>query len=443
MFKDLIKKRFLSMATIIGLSIPGSKCGVMDYLFDYKSYIKGAHEKLGYALGVNSPISKTDLISGGCANMLFRLRDSAKENVMVVTRSSDGRDWQVWKPFGEEDGFVPLEINLEAINNNGAGYFSSWYPSDQNGMNKMNRIMVADFNGDGRDDLIFRPPGSSFMKVLLMDFEGKFTGKAISVPDPVPDHLNRQYDFIFVDYNHDGRDDLLVIDRDGSFKYYKNDNNMFSLDLEAGVLEGSIFGQELYKVNGKILKFDAGKTGKLDLMVINPESLEIDIYRSNGRKFNKAYPTISMKGFFDPNLEMGAIQREISRQNSFFALDLDRDGFDDLLFRDAQGKFTYLIWMGDDLFAQGPRDPETMHSWNMMGGSMKLRSDDLGLFEEGTILPIDSPSDQIGAGIIFYSPFTMHFNYYTINPFGYLSYENHASNEDFAFDYGKIHQKFL
>jgi len=142
-----------------------------------------------------------------------------------------------------DDGLViPIPISNGTVNAtllaNGNGQFTvvnqEWNAGylGLDWVDKKYDIRIADFNGDGRDDLLLLPLSTDLNGYLLYaDVNGKFTSIAQSFSSGNLNENWTQKDQIFIaDYNHDGRADVLFQDKTSSFVtiVYSDVNGQFT-----------------------------------------------------------------------------------------------------------------------------------------------------------------------------------------------------------------------
>ncbi|WP_227789267.1 PA14 domain-containing protein [Nodularia sp. LEGE 04288] len=132
-------------------------------------------------------------------------------NIIVGDFNGDGKDDLIRQEFGSSaDGYRDTEVYLS----NGDGTFANPLPmTDMAAFNgQQARIIVGDFNGDAKDDLIRQEFGSLVdgyrdTEIYLSNGDGTF-----GLPLPMTDmaSFNGQYTNIIVgDFNADAKDDLI------------------------------------------------------------------------------------------------------------------------------------------------------------------------------------------------------------------------------------------
>jgi RHS repeat-associated protein len=125
-----------------------------------------------------------------------------------------------------EDLVAPVSVNQEIP----SGIFAGWAERMQG--------RIPDFNGDGRDDLVYRKyirqridgtPNYHFMYRLVVNCPG--------VTDCLTSAAGVASEPYFGDFNDDGLTDLLYYDDDGAWKYRFSTGTGFESPLSAGTLD--------------------------------------------------------------------------------------------------------------------------------------------------------------------------------------------------------------
>jgi len=102
--------------------------------------------------------------------------------------------------------------------------------SDANGWNSGNRFHVADYDGDGDDDLVLRTAAGAFG--VLSHVAGTLTGTTLLATSPLSDAnlWNEPHRFFVTDVDGDGDDDLIARDPSGAFHLVRASPTGMTLD---------------------------------------------------------------------------------------------------------------------------------------------------------------------------------------------------------------------
>jgi hypothetical protein len=187
------------------------------------------------------------------------------------------------------------------------------------------RVLVADFNGDGKPDLAILSALGVSCAVLLGNGDGTFQSpKRIPLPKAADDLTAADFngdgklDLALTEYNHAGQIEVLLGNGDGSFQAPQN----FSTGQ----------GQ-----NGGIIAADLNHDGSLDLVVTNQNSGDISVLLGNGDG------TFQGPIFVNTGVSAGSIA----------VGDFDGDGNLDLAVTIDNASISILLGNGDGTFAQG------------------------------------------------------------------------------------------
>ena len=201
---------------------------------------------------------------------------------------------------------------------------------------------VADFNGDGRDDLAWRASDGAF-STWTIDLGGP--APAVDRDVFVESGVDLSWAIgAIADFNGDGKSDLL----------WRHDGGLFSLWRSTG--EG--FAANTY-VNGSVgadwslaATGDFNADGRADLIWRHEGGL-FTVWRSNGESFEQ---NVYVDGGVDPSWQLIATG------------DYDGDGADDLLWRSASGGFTEWRSSGAGFTTNVYVDFTLDATWHLDGG---------------------------------------------------------------------------
>jgi hypothetical protein len=228
-------------------------------------------------------------------------------------------------------------------------------------------VAVADYDGDGLDDL-FVTDSSETGRNLLYHNDGDFTftevGEAAGVADG-NDAANASADALWLDYDDDGREDLLVV-RFGHSRLFRN---LGAAGEAPGAVPGGVrfadvtaaAGLDRYLNSITAVAFDYDRDGDLDLLLGNyfqpvdlfdpdtprffPESFEsaangggLTLYRNEGDgTFTDATAAAGLAGHSGWTLDLGHA-------------DADGDGDQDLYVASDFGTDRFFVNEGDGTF---------------------------------------------------------------------------------------------
>ena len=166
---------------------------------------------------------------------------------------------------------------------------------------------VVDFNGDGRDDLLLDGISGGNLQVQLADASGLFSGAAIN--SPVPQEYSASTPLVAGDFNNDGQPDVVLAEQHLFFLAGKGDGSFNAAGT--GIALPISVGQKVILAAGD---FDGDDTLDVAALVDNAT---VFVYYGNGDGTFSAPVTAAI-------LNEGSYSMEVA--------DLDGDGRDDLVF---------------------------------------------------------------------------------------------------------------
>ncbi|NNB97545.1 hypothetical protein HRD49_08485 [Corallococcus exiguus] len=268
-----------------------------------------------------------------------------------------------------------------------SGSFSTGY-TDASGWNDGNRFLAADVTGDGKSDLLARNAFGGFDTWVSNGTTFTFAGTT-STAFTDANGWNEGLRFFVMDVNDDGKDDLLARYANGAFEVYASNgltlaysaafttrfsdtngwnegHRFFVMDVDGAVSPTGRRAKELvtrdswgafevWRSNGSVLAFSNTFSTELDnargwdeghrfiVMDVNGDHRDdlavrrtngdLKFWRSNGTRLNEDATRI------EAHFRNGAGWKFGHR---YFPMDLNGDGFDDLLARDPAG--TFAVW---------------------------------------------------------------------------------------------------
>jgi hypothetical protein len=311
----------------------------------------------------------------------------------------------------------------------------------------VNSIFVADFDGDGRDDLIIRMKKQ--LIVFYMDSNGKFESRPYtSMDDVIGEKLISKHNVVFMDYNGDGRDDLVIVKENGHFELFKNNIDSFKREGIFDKLPERIENFDSISLqNSKILVGDFDGSGKQSMLFICPKTALFYLIT-----FNHVAPaaiqvqpvTANLLGLDAPR----SINEELARSNNFFVSDINGDDRDELIFRASDGQLT-ILFHNDDAsedftFYSRPTSKEDpiVYRWSLGNGKYHYpRSDKSGIATEGTMHFFRTDGIE-NAGLIMYSPLERQFKGYLYNGNIFESSSEYVENDQFTRDFNSMYPKW-
>ena len=149
--------------------------------------------------------------------------------------------------------------------------------------------IALDYNKDGKDDIGFYRPGSKVFFLLKSNGNTTFSTPIKSFNGIASFDLARSNDrLVTLDYNNDGYEDIVAY-RPGSRVFYlnrANSNGSFTSVIRS---HSGIMGYDLASGLDKIISLDYNKDGRSDILCYRPGSRVVYYGRSNGSTFIREY----------------------------------------------------------------------------------------------------------------------------------------------------------
>ena len=160
------------------------------------------------------------------------------------------------------------------------------------------RVLALDYDGDGKDDLFLYRPGGGAAYVAHSNGDGTFT-QVYGQSGIAGYDLQSAADRVLVfDYNGDGKDDLLLYRPGSGAIYVARSNGDGSFSRVYG--QNGLAGFDLTSANDRVLSFDYNANGLADLFLYRPGGGLAVVARSNGDgSFTQVYMATSGIGLFD------------------------------------------------------------------------------------------------------------------------------------------------
>lgn len=218
-------------------------------------------------------------------------------------------------------------INVYASLNGLGGY---------NFANTSDRAIILDYNGDSKDDIMCYRPGSKFVWILKSNGDGTFT-KIYSNNTSGIGGYNFSNDIdraISLDYNGDGKDDLMCYRAGSKFVWILKSNGDGTFTPVYTSNTAGIGGYSFASVNDQVIAFDYNRDNYDDLFCYRPGSKHAWILKSNGDgTFTSVYSSNNGIGSYN----------FANKNDEAIALDYNGDGKDDLLCFRPGSKYAHLI----------------------------------------------------------------------------------------------------
>lgn len=199
----------------------------------------------------NATSGRTDLVG----------LDNPRNASLVVARNLGSRQFLSYRDYAYQ-------------NSSGAGYYAYDMAS-------------ADFNGDGKPDLVTANNGDGTLSVLLNNGKGGFDVPAVL---SLPSGHGTINAVAVGDVNGDGKADIITADSSGHlYVYLGNGDGTFASPITSAIASSTVYGIALGDVDGD---------GKLDAVVSEFTSNQLQICKGDGKgDFNcSAYAAISVAG---------------------------------------------------------------------------------------------------------------------------------------------------
>lgn len=200
--------------------------------------------------------------------------------------------------------------------------------ADQWGWNDGHRYYVLDLNGDRNDDLLARDSAGTFYGLLSDGTH--LTGGSVFYADPGlgdGQGWNQGLRFFAMDYDGDGDDDLVRRDSSGSFSGMKSERTHM---VNGGLLFSNpgLADQWMWNSGNRfyVVDFDGDQD---DDLLLRDSGGTFFLLKGQGNSLVSAGIVLS-----SPYADSAGW----NTPNRFFAMDLDKDGDDDLVGRQANGR---------------------------------------------------------------------------------------------------------
>ncbi len=205
-----------------------------------------------------------------------------------------------------------LETDNRILINNGNGFYtdetSSRLPA---GINKCNKVEIADFSGDDKYDIFLAQDGSAKFKLLINDGSGNFTDESSS---RLPADTANNFDICAGDYDGDGDTDIFVANEN-------NNGNQDKLLINNGT---GVFTDESATRLPQISDFSLGcVTADFD------NDNDLDIFVVNYGTQNRMYLNNGAGVFTD--VSSSSLPADTSLSLDVFLYDVDKNGTPDII----------------------------------------------------------------------------------------------------------------
>lgn len=196
------------------------------------------------------------------------------------------------------------------------------------------RMIVFDYNADGKDDVLLYRPGSRISYIMRSEGNGNFTNVYSSSSGFFSYDLSSVSDkIIATDYNNDGREDIVCY-RPGSrifYLYRSNGDNTFA---EVVASSRGVGNYDLNDSRDQIISLDYNGDGRDDLSCYRPGAKIFYLLRSNG---TGTYTTVMSSG-------SGIATYDLSNSNDrLIRLNINGDTFEDIAAYRPGSRIFYIL----------------------------------------------------------------------------------------------------
>jgi hypothetical protein len=269
-------------------------------------------------------------------------------------------------------------------------------------MDSHGEYQIGDFNGDGKDDILFVEPGNNSVHVALST--GSAFGASGSGQWILPNsfgHLSGGGQYRVGDFNGDGKDDLYFFEPINTTHYVALSNGTGFISIKVWVPSNG-FGTTAW--GGEYRVGDFNGDGKQDLLYLEPTSRRLHVCLSTGSAFGASgsgswFQSVSSTNYFDP---AGNIK-------NLYVADRNGDGKDDIAFFNG----TQMI---------GLTSTGTSFSYSGALNNPNTYGNTLGFFLTGRINP-DTRED-----LLYFNPTNNSWDLVTANTSGQWLETNRTAN---------------
>jgi hypothetical protein len=251
--------------------------------------------------------------------------DSSADRIVSFDYNGDGKDDLLFYRPGKKTAYI--------MRSDGGGNFTNVYSSatgffnyDLSSVN--DRVIATDYNNDGYDDLVFYRPGNKIFYLFRSNGTTSFTNVVASGSGIGTYDLSDSRDkIVSLDYNGDGYDDLACY-RPGSRIFYQLKSNGAGSYTRMISSSSGIASFDLSGTNDCLVRMNIDGDAYDDLAAYRPGSKVFYFNKSNGSSYTT---TIASNN--------GVITYDLSSiHDQIISLDYNRDGKSDILcFRPGGG----------------------------------------------------------------------------------------------------------
>ncbi|MEQ9641479.1 MAG: calcium-binding protein [Alphaproteobacteria bacterium] len=224
---------------------------------------------------------------------------------------------------------------------------------------------AGDIDGDGDIDLIAANSGvasAQGTQVLLNDGAGRFTAASGRLPGDFETGAAISYAIDLIDVNGDGAPDLFLGDADGQGAFIALNNGAGSFPTLAALPAPDFGGAGSVRESYDLIGWQANDDGRLDLIVLYVTSQPS--FAGGYLQFLRQQPNGSFVDetdarFAQPSASTGPLGYEVE------LADIDGDGDLDIVMRDP---LRILLNQGDNTFVEGPDAPFDLLSNDFVTG---------------------------------------------------------------------------